>query len=94
MSSYNEIVAIKSLGISPMTVIWPTLVLATFVSFAGVWLNDLAVSWGTLGVERVLLESLEDVVYSQLRDAADVQQRQIQHHGPRRRRPQADAADR
>jgi lipopolysaccharide export system permease protein len=67
MSSFNEIVAIKSLGISPMSVIWPALVLSAFVSFAGVWLNDMAVSWGTLGVQRVFLESLEDVVYSQLR---------------------------
>jgi lipopolysaccharide export system permease protein len=67
MASFNEIVAIKSLGISPMTVIWPALALAFLVSLAGVWLNDLAVSWGTLGVQRVFLESLEDVVYSQLR---------------------------
>jgi lipopolysaccharide export system permease protein len=67
MASFNEIVAIKALGISPMTVIWPALVLASFVSLAGVWLNDLAVSWGTLGVQRVLLDSLEDVVYNQLR---------------------------
>src|SRR5688572_29008235 len=28
MASYNEIVAIKSLGISPMVVIWPTIILA------------------------------------------------------------------
>jgi lipopolysaccharide export system permease protein len=67
MSSFNEIVAIKSLGISPMTLIWPAVVLASFVSLAAVWLNDLAVSWGTLGVQRVILESLEDVVYNQLR---------------------------
>ncbi|HEY4235516.1 MAG TPA: LptF/LptG family permease [Lacipirellulaceae bacterium] len=67
MSSFNEIVAIKSLGISPMTIVWPALALAFLVSLAGVWLNDLAVSWGTLGVQRVFLESLEDVVYSQLR---------------------------
>src|SRR3990172_1706696 len=48
MSSYNEIVAIKSLGISPMAVIWPTLILATLVSFVAVVLNDVAVSWGRL----------------------------------------------
>ena len=87
MASFNEIVAIKALGISPMTVIWPALVLASFVSLAGVWLNDLAVSWGTLGVQRVLLDSLEDVVYNQLRVQRTYQQRPIQHHGPRRRRP-------
>jgi lipopolysaccharide export system permease protein len=67
MSSYNEIVAIKSLGISPMAMVWPTLALATLVSFVGVIVNDIAVSWGTTGARRVLLSSLEEVVYSQLK---------------------------
>ncbi len=66
LSTYNEIVAIKALGISPMVVIWPTLVLATLVSFAGVYINNLAVSWGTRGVQRVFVESIEDVVYGHL----------------------------
>lgn len=67
MSSDNEIVAIKSLGISPMALIWPTLGLAALVSFAAVALNDLAVSWGYRGVQRVLIESLEEVAYGHLR---------------------------
>jgi lipopolysaccharide export system permease protein len=67
LSTYNEIVAIKALGISPMVLIWPTLVLATLVSFAGVYINDLAVSWGMEGARRVVVESLEDVVYGQLK---------------------------
>jgi lipopolysaccharide export system permease protein len=66
MSSYNEIVAIKALGISPMVVIWPILVLATLMSFVGVVLNDIAVSWGRLGAARVGLESLEEIAYRQL----------------------------
>jgi lipopolysaccharide export system permease protein len=67
MASYNEIVAIKSLGISPMALIWPTLALATLVSFVAVVLNDVAVSWGRLGVQRVFLASIEEVTYGQLR---------------------------
>lgn len=67
MSSYNEFVAIKSLGISPMTLVWPTLVLATLMSFVAVVLNDIAVSWGTQGVQRVFLASFEEVIYGQLR---------------------------
>jgi lipopolysaccharide export system permease protein len=66
LSSYNEIVAIKALGISPMAVVWPTLILATLISFAGVYINNLAVSWGTRGVQRVFVESIEDVVYGHL----------------------------
>lgn len=67
MASYNEIVAVKSLGISPMTLVWPTLILATFVSFIAVVINDVAVSWGMMGVHRVFLSSIEEVTYSQLR---------------------------
>jgi lipopolysaccharide export system permease protein len=67
LASYNEIVAIKALGISPMALIWPTLILATLVSFAGVYINNLAVSWGTRGVQRVFVESIEDVVYGHLK---------------------------
>jgi lipopolysaccharide export system permease protein len=67
MASYNEIVAIKAMGISPMALIWPTIVLATLVSFVAVVVNDIAVSWGTMGVKRVFLASIEEVTYSQLR---------------------------
>ncbi|NOY40625.1 MAG: YjgP/YjgQ family permease [Planctomycetes bacterium] len=67
VAASNEIVAIKSLGISPMVMMWPTLILATVVSFGAVVLNDVAVSWGHGGVQRVLFESLEEIVYGRLR---------------------------
>jgi lipopolysaccharide export system permease protein len=69
VSSSNEIVAIKSLGISPMAMIWPTFILSCIVSLGAVVLNDIAVSWGRGGVERVLVESLEEIAYGQLRAA-------------------------
>ncbi len=67
LSGYQEIVAIKSMGISPMALVWPTLILATVVSFSAVLLNDIAVSWGRLGVQRIFIESIEEIVYGQLR---------------------------
>src|SRR5689334_14379974 len=67
MASYNEFVAIKSLGISPMALVWPALVFATLVSFTAVVMNDVAVSWGMMGVRSVFLSSLEEVIYSQLK---------------------------
>jgi lipopolysaccharide export system permease protein len=66
IASSNEIVAVKSLGISPMAMVWPTLILATVVSLGAVVLNDVAVSWGHGGVQRVVLESLEEIVYGRL----------------------------
>lgn len=67
MSSSNEITASKSLGISPMIFLWPVYVLACALSLGAVWINDLAVSWGQTGVQRVVLESVEEIAYSMLR---------------------------
>ncbi|MCA9239469.1 MAG: LptF/LptG family permease [Planctomycetales bacterium] len=67
LSAFNEVVAIKSMGVSPWAIAWPTLVLSALVSLGAVALNDLPVSWGRMGVERVFIESLEEVIYGQLR---------------------------
>lgn len=67
MSVDNEIVALKSLGISPISVLTPAFVLAFLVSFVAVWINDIAVSWGRVGMKRVFAESLEEVAYRLLR---------------------------
>lgn len=68
MSGANEVVALKSLGISPMAIIWPALILSVLLSFATVWLNDLAMSWGFNGMRRVVVDALEDIAYSMLRE--------------------------
>jgi len=67
MSGANEIIALKSMGLSPMVVLWPALLLATLLSFATVWLNDLAMSWGFHGMQRVVIDSLEEIAYGMLR---------------------------
>jgi lipopolysaccharide export system permease protein len=67
MSGSNEIVAIKSLGISPTVVVWPVMALAVLLSLFTVWVNDLAVSWGYQGVQRVVLGAVEDIAYSMLK---------------------------
>jgi len=67
MSGANEIVAIKALGISPMVLLWPTMVLAVLLSFFTVWMNDVAMSWGHQGVQRVVIDAIEDIVYGMLR---------------------------
>lgn len=67
MSGDNEIVAIKSLGINPMTVLWPAYISAIVLSLVTVWLNDVSVSWGKSGAMRVAVESIEEIVYGMLR---------------------------
>ena len=67
LASSNEIIAIKALGISPWRILWPSLAAFVLLSFTTVWLNDLAVSWGRRGVQRIVLESIEEVAYSRLK---------------------------
>ena len=67
MSADNEVTAIKAQGVSPMALLWPGYVLALLLSLWGVWLNDLAFSWGHAGVQRVVLQSVEEIAYRLLR---------------------------
>lgn len=67
MSASNEVTALKAAGISPMAVIWPAIGLAVVVSFVSVWLNDVAVSWGRDGIRRVIVNSVEEIIYGRLR---------------------------
>ncbi len=66
MSSTNEIVAIKAMGISPLSILWPIFVFSFLLSLGAVVLNDLACSWGRDGTRRVVIESVEEIVYSRL----------------------------
>ena len=66
MSASNEIIAIKSMGQSPMVVVWPAIILAFLLSLLTVILNDIAVSWGREGVYQVILNSVERTIYAVL----------------------------
>ncbi len=67
MSASNELTALKAAGISPMAAIWPAITLAMVVSFVSVWLNDVAVTWGRDGIRRVVVSSVEQIIYGRLR---------------------------
>ena len=67
MSASNEVIALKAAGITPMALVWPAVTLALVVSFVSVWLNDVAVSWGRDGVRRVVVSSVEQIIYGRLR---------------------------
>ena len=67
MSSDKEIVAIKSVGISPWNLMAPIFFLGVIISIFAVWMNDMAVSWGRAGAETVITESIEQIAYGKLR---------------------------
>jgi lipopolysaccharide export system permease protein len=67
ISADNEIVALKSVGVSPLKVIRPMMILGLLVSLPSVWINDLAVSWAQPGMEQVVLRSIKEIIYNRLR---------------------------
>ena len=67
MSAANEITALKSAGISPWKIILPAVWLSFALSLLSVVLNDVAFSWGYAGVQRVVIESIEEIAYSTLK---------------------------
>jgi lipopolysaccharide export system permease protein len=67
ISADNEITAVKSIGVSPWRIIYPTLIFGFLMSPLAVWINDKAVSWGLPGIQQVGLHSLEEIVYKALR---------------------------
>lgn len=66
MAADNEVTALESLGLSKSMVITPALLLAFGLSLGAVWLNDVAYSWSHFGIERVVLQSTDRIVYSVL----------------------------
>ena len=50
-----------------MVLLRPAFALAFILSLVAVWLNDVAYSWGQQGMQRVVIESVEEICYGMLR---------------------------
>ncbi|MEM9943205.1 MAG: LptF/LptG family permease [Planctomycetota bacterium] len=68
MSSDNELIAVKSMGLHPSVLVMPTLFATFLLSLAAVWINDISFAWSYWGIERVVLESSDQIVYGILRN--------------------------
>ncbi|QEG23282.1 putative permease YjgP/YjgQ family protein [Mariniblastus fucicola] len=66
MAADNEVTALESLGLSKSMVVMPALLMAFGLSLGAVWLNDVAYAWSHFGIERVVLQSTDRIVYSVL----------------------------
>ena len=80
MSAANEIVAMKALGISPIMIIRPALILALCLSLLSVWIIDIAYSWGYSGIQRVVRDSVVEVAYGVLRSQRSYSSSQFSIH--------------
>lgn len=67
MSNANELLAIRALGIRPLALAWPVLVIAVLLSCLVFWMYDLSASWGRANLRRIVTNSLVDVAYMALR---------------------------
>jgi lipopolysaccharide export system permease protein len=55
----------------------PGLILAFLISLGTVWINDIAVTWGRLGMQRVVLHSLDKIIYGMLRTQRSYSSKQL-----------------
>ena len=67
MAGDGELATVKASGISPLRILQPALAFAFLLSPFAVLTIDLAASWGRQGVNRVVMLSLEDIVYRKMR---------------------------
>jgi lipopolysaccharide export system permease protein len=80
MSAANEVTAVRALGISPMALVGPSLAMAFLMSLATVAINDLAITWGRQNVHRVVLDSVEKIVYGMLQTQRSYSSRRFSIH--------------
>ena len=66
MAAENELVAIQSMGLSKSVIVFPVIILAFAVSLFAVWLNDMSFAWSYWGVERVVMQASDKIVYGVL----------------------------
>ncbi len=67
MAGANEIVALKSLGISPAAVVWPIAIVAWLLSLGTVWMYEVTATWSRPSVRSVVTNSVVDIAYGVLR---------------------------
>lgn len=68
MAADNEMIAINSMGLHQSVIIFPVLAMAFLLSLFAVWVNDVSFAWSFWGIEKVVLESSDKILYSVLKD--------------------------
>jgi len=68
MAADNELVAVKSMGLHQSVIVFPVLVVTFLLSLLAVWVNDVSFAWSYWGIERVVLESSDKILYGVLED--------------------------
>ena len=72
LSADNEMIAIQSMGLPKSVIVLPTLALAFLLSLFAVWVNDVSFAWGYWGIEKVVLDSSDKIMYGMLRNEGSI----------------------
>ena len=67
LASDNEVVAVKTAGLSAMVLIWPAMIMALILSVALSYLTATAIPMSTNAAKQVIFENIEDMFYKKLK---------------------------
>ena len=68
LAAENELIAIQSMGLHQSVIVIPALAIAFMLSLFAVWVNDVSFAWSYWGIEKVVLESSDKIVYGVLKN--------------------------
>ena len=68
LAADNELVAIQTMGLHKSIVIIPALAVTFMLSLFAVWINDVSSAWGYWGIQTVVRESFDQIVYGVLKN--------------------------
>ena len=67
LASDNEVIAVKTAGLSVMVLIWPTILMALALSIALSYLTATAIPMSTNAAKQVIFQNIEDMFYKKLK---------------------------
>jgi lipopolysaccharide export system permease protein len=67
MTASNEIVAVKSLGINPLSIVWPVLIVAYLLSIATFGIYDICAMWARPNLRRLVEGSADQIAVGYLK---------------------------
>ena len=68
LAADNELIAIQTMGLHKSVVIIPALAVAFLLSLFAVWVNDVSFAWSYWGIQKIILESSDQIVYGILKN--------------------------
>ncbi len=68
LAADNELIAIQTMGLHKSVVVVPALGIAFMLSLFAVWVNDVSYAWSYWGIQRVVSESFDQIVYGVLKN--------------------------